>query len=64
MSEDLTQRKENAHEAPPECPLSQRVDGKLHTWRWDGDDPRVVCYWCGQMQDALTGRVIKPGRRV
>lgn len=46
-----------------ECPLSQRVDGKKHTWRFDGDDPYVFCHWCGQYQDALTGRIIRPGRR-
>ena len=46
----------------PECPLSQRVDGELHSWRFDGDDPYVICAYCDQMQDALTGRVIRPGR--
>ena len=46
-----------------ECPLSQRVDGKKHTWRFDGDDPYIFCHWCGQYQDALTGDVIRPGRR-
>lgn len=45
-----------------ECPLSQRVDGLLHSWRFDGDDPYVVCSYCDQMQDALTGRVIRQGR--
>lgn len=46
-----------------ECPLSQRVDGRLHSWRFDGDDPYVTCVYCDQMQDALTGRVTRPARR-
>lgn len=45
-----------------ECPLSQRVDGPLHSWRFDGDDPYVTCVYCDQTQDALTGRVIREGR--
>lgn len=44
------------------CPFSERVDGPLHSWRFDGDDPHVVCVYCDQMQDALTGRVIRKGR--
>lgn len=27
-----------------------------------GDDPYVVCVYCDQMQDSLTGRVIREGR--
>lgn len=46
-----------------ECPLSERVDGKTHSWRWDGDDPRVVCSYCGEVADALTGRVLIAGRK-
>ncbi len=46
-----------------ECPLSKRVDGKLHSWRWDGDDPHVVCAYCGEIRDSLSGRVIIAGRR-
>lgn len=45
-----------------ECPLSERVDGKKHSWEFDGDDPYIVCYYCGEIRDAITGRVIKPGR--
>jgi hypothetical protein len=44
------------------CSLSERVDGKLHSWHFDGDDPYVVCSYCGEARDALNGRVIKPGR--
>ncbi len=49
-------------ERDPECPPSQRVDGPLHSWRFDGDDPYVVCVYCDQMQDARTGRVIRDGK--
>jgi hypothetical protein len=42
-----------------ECPQSQRVDGKLHSWEFDGDDPYLKCYWCGKIKDALTGQVIR-----
>lgn len=49
--------------AAVECPLSERVDGKLHTWRFDGDDPYVCCHWCGEVQDALNGNVLVQGRR-
>lgn len=48
--------------AEPECPLSKRVDGQLHSWQFDGDDPYVICFYCEQMQDARTGRVIREGR--
>lgn len=48
--------------AEVECSLSQRVDGKKHTWQFMGDDPYVKCHWCGQIQDALSGRIIVPGR--
>lgn len=41
------------------CPLSERVDGKLHSWKFDGDDPYVVCVYCGQMRDALTENILK-----
>lgn len=41
-----------------ECPKSQRVDNPWHTWRSDGDDPYIFCHWCGEVRDALSGRVI------
>ena len=44
------------------CAGSLEVDGD-HSWRFDGDDPYIVCVYCGQMQDALTGRVIKNGAK-
>jgi hypothetical protein len=41
------------------CPLSERVDGKVHSWRFDGDDPRIICVYCGEVRDALSGAVIR-----
>ena len=43
------------------CSLSKRVDGALHSWRFDGDDPRIVCTFCGEMRDALTGQTMRAG---
>jgi len=43
------------------CPNSRHVNGWQHGWLFDGDSPRIVCYWCHEMRDALTGAVI--GRR-
>lgn len=43
------------------CAFSKREDGQ-HTWNFDGDDPYVICAFCDRMQDARTGRVIRPGR--
>lgn len=45
-----------------ECLLSQRVDGPKHSWRFDGDDPRIVCVYCDEMRDALSGRVLRSRR--
>ncbi len=44
------------------CPLSERVDGKWHSWRYDGDDPYVICVYCDEMRDAMTGRMVRRGR--
>lgn len=46
-----------------ECPKSKRVDGQLHSTRWDGDDSRTICVYCGEVRDALTGAVLQEGRR-
>ena len=35
-----------------------REDGK-HSWHFDGDDPRVVCFYCGEIRDVITGRRIR-----
>jgi len=49
---------------PEYCPFSQRVDGQKHTWRWDGDSPRIICCWCDEMRHALVPDwVITPGRK-
>jgi hypothetical protein len=49
-------------ETSDECPLSKRVDGKNHSWKFDGDDPYIICMYCGEERDSLTGTVIKKGR--
>ena len=40
------------------CHKSQRVDGNGHSWVFDGDDPYIVCHYCGERRDAISGRVI------
>lgn len=45
------------------CALSRRVDGPKHSWRFDGDDPRIVCVYCDEVRDAISGLVIRNGRR-
>lgn len=54
------ERQDAAHEKAKaeHCPKSTRVDGPWHSWQFDGDDPYVVCVFCGKRQDALTARVI------
>ena len=57
----------NAILTPPAAPLaatvvcsaSKHVDGKSHGWRFDGDDPYVICEWCGETRDALTDRRLR-----
>ena len=44
---------------PERCPRTKHVDGKSHGWLFWGDDPYIKCDWCGEIRDALTGRVIK-----
>ena len=29
-----------------------------HAWRFDGDDPYIVCAKCGERRDALSGRTV------
>lgn len=45
------------------CTLSERVDGPKHSWQWMGDDPVIRCVFCGEMRDAIDGRVFQPGRQ-
>lgn len=40
------------------CRASRHVNGWTHGWRFDGDDPYVVCTWCGERRDNLTGRAV------
>lgn len=40
------------------CSQTEHVDGKSHGWMFDGDDPYVVCSWCKERRDAISGRVI------
>lgn len=40
-----------------ECKDSLRADGR-HGWAFDGDDPYVYCHFCGEVRDAITGKVI------
>lgn len=44
------------------CEWSRRADGKLHSWRFDGDDPYVICVYCDEMRDAIANRVIRRGK--
>jgi hypothetical protein len=64
-SGEATQSKDTKSitEARESCPLSQRVDGKLHSWKFDGDDPYVICAYCKEVRDALTDRIITEGRK-
>lgn len=41
------------------CPKSQRVDGKGHSFVFDGDDPYVVCAYCKERRDAISGQKIE-----
>ena len=43
---------------PERCPRTKHVDGKSHGWLFWGDDPYIKCDWCGEIRDALTGRVV------
>ena len=42
------------------CFLAQ-FPGGPHSWAFDGDDPYVQCSSCGEVRDALTGRVVRAG---
>lgn len=42
------------------CPTSKRVDdATLHSTRFDGDNPYTICVYCGEMRDAISGRIIR-----
>lgn len=63
MEESIKNKKEKLERGVDEllekCKPSQRVDGKYHTWKFDGDDPYMICHWCGQRRDAISNRIIK-----
>ncbi|TDX78703.1 hypothetical protein EDF35_1917 [Rathayibacter sp. PhB151] len=40
------------------CSRPIRVDNRKHSWRFDSDDPRILCLGCGEMRDAISGRVL------
>lgn len=42
------------------CPYSERVDGLKHSWKFDGDDPNVICHYCGEV--VRSGMIIIPGK--
>ena len=42
------------------CLHSGRVDGPYHSWRFDGDDPLIICVFCDETRDAQSGREIRP----
>lgn len=44
----------------PVCPARSAEAERPHVWRFDGDDPYIVCTYCGEVRDAHTGRVIRP----
>ena len=58
-SKQQTEKKEAVGGGSEYCELSKRVDGKLHSWHFDGDDPYVICFYCGEVRDAVSGRKIK-----
>ncbi len=43
------------------CPAPISPETTNHIWRFDGDDPYVICNGCDEMRDALTGQVIREG---
>lgn len=66
MSSDVTKKSVDAagasHIEPVAlltCLASGRPDNQ-HAWEYDGDDPYVVCGYCGERRDALTGRLVVP----
>lgn len=46
-----------ASDVKGECPHSLRTDGN-HGWLFDGDDPYIYCCYCGELRDAISGKVI------
>ncbi|MFE5290418.1 helix-turn-helix domain-containing protein [Nocardia sp. NPDC056611] len=44
--------------------LSRHVDGMSHSWRFDGDNPIIICAFCDEMRDAVSGNVLRPSSTV
>jgi len=38
--------------------MNETTTACAHSWRWDGDDPYVVCVRCDEVRDAVSGRTI------
>jgi hypothetical protein len=54
-----------SYASPPRsevCPVPVRKDTDGHSWKFDGDDPYVVCAGCDEVRDAITDVVIRSGR--
>jgi hypothetical protein len=46
---------------PDVCTRPIRVDGNGHSWKFDGDDPYIVCHGCNEIRDAITGVIVRQG---
>jgi hypothetical protein len=59
----LATEEERSDEAQPSetCSRPIRIDNSRHSWRFDSDDPQIICLGCGEMRNALSGRVILAG---
>jgi hypothetical protein len=55
-SEEVVEARKEAAQTD-QCLESQRADGE-HSWYFDGDDPYVICRFCLEVRDALTGKKI------
>lgn len=44
------------------CAMSERAD-RHHSWSLLGGEPYIVCHFCGELRDVLTGRTIRKGTR-
>ncbi|MET8430084.1 helix-turn-helix transcriptional regulator [Nocardia sp. NPDC004860] len=42
------------------CLMSRHFDGPRHSWRFDMDNPIIICSYCDETRDAISGTVIRP----